>query len=113
SRWRNVGDAAPLLNVGTMCAVARVPVPGAWRDDVSVTQILMNLAGGVALLLWGVRMVRTGMTRSFGAHLRRAVARYTRNRLQAFLVGLGVTALLQSSTATILIAGSFAARHLL
>lgn len=79
----------------------------------SVTQILINLAGGVALLLWGVRMVRTGMTRSFGAHLRRAVARYTRNRLQAFLVGLGVTALLQSSTATILIAGSFAARHLL
>ena len=36
-----------------------------------VTTIL-NLVGAVALLLWGVRMVRTGLTRAFGATLRKA-----------------------------------------
>ena len=35
------------------------------------TELLLNLAAGIALLLWGVRMVRTGMTRAFGAQLRR------------------------------------------
>ena len=53
-------------------------------------------------------MVRTGMTRAFGAGLRRLVAVSTRNRLAAFGVGVGVTALLQSSTATALIVASFA-----
>ena len=72
------------------------------------TEILLNIAGGVALLLWGVRMVRTGVTRAFGAGLRRLIAASTRNRLAAFGVGIGVTALLQSSTATALIVASFA-----
>ena len=33
----------------------------------SGTEILINILGGVALLLWGVRMIRTGMMRAFGA----------------------------------------------
>ncbi|WP_298728562.1 Na/Pi cotransporter family protein [uncultured Ferrovibrio sp.] len=77
------------------------------------TELLLNLVAGVALLLWGVRMVRTGMTRAFGAQLRRYLGHAMRNRLQAFVAGIGVTALLQSSTATAMIVSSFAGRGLL
>jgi phosphate:Na+ symporter len=77
------------------------------------TSVLLHLVGSVALLLWGVRMVRTGMSRAFGALLRRALANGTKNRFNAFGMGLGVTALLQSSTATGLIVSSFAGRNLI
>ncbi|HVV95299.1 MAG TPA: Na/Pi cotransporter family protein [Hyphomicrobiales bacterium] len=70
---------------------------------------LVDLAGSVALLLWGVRMVQTGIQRAFGARLRGFLARALENRLKAFLAGLGVTALLQSSTATGLMVTGFAA----
>jgi phosphate:Na+ symporter len=58
-------------------------------------------------------MVRTGVARAFGANLRHIVARGTANRFVALAAGLGVTALLQSSTATALITSSFAARSLM
>ncbi|TSD83517.1 Na/Pi cotransporter family protein, partial [Mycobacterium sp. KBS0706] len=64
------------------------------------TLTLLNLAGYVALLLWGVHMVSTGVMRAFGSNLRRVLGRSLHYRLNAFLVGLGVTAALQSSTAT-------------
>ncbi len=67
----------------------------------------------MTLLLWGVGMVRNGFMRAFGATLRRAIARSTSNRFKAFLTGLGVTAVLQSSTATCLIVTSFATRGLI
>ena len=35
-------------------------------------ETILNVLGSVCLLLWGVRMVRTGLTRAFGATLRRA-----------------------------------------
>ena len=75
-------------------------------------ELLINVVGGVALLIWGVRMVRTGLSRSLGGTLRRMVAKSTGNRLTAFLAGLGVTGILQSSTATALIVASFAGRGL-
>ncbi|WP_191061962.1 Na/Pi cotransporter family protein [Geminicoccus harenae] len=77
------------------------------------TEILLHLLGAVALLLWGVRMVRTGMSRAFGAGLRHFLGRSVRNRLAAFAAGLGVTMLLQSSTATSVLVSSFAARGLM
>ena len=40
----------------------------------------LNLAGSVALLLWGVHMVQTGMQRAFGAKLRSFLGRALRNR---------------------------------
>ena len=51
-------------------------------------------------LLWGVHMVQSGVQRVFGARLRGLLSRALRNRFKAFLAGLGVTAILQSSTAT-------------
>jgi phosphate:Na+ symporter len=70
---------------------------------------VLNLAGSVALLLWGVHMVQTGVQRAFGARLRSFLGRTLKNRLGAFFAGIGVTALLQSSTATGLIVTGFAA----
>jgi phosphate:Na+ symporter len=76
-------------------------------------ETVLNVLGSVALLLWGVRMVRTGLTRAFGAALRRAIAACSRNRFTAFLGGIAVTGLLQSSTATSLLVSSFAGRGLI
>ena len=70
---------------------------------------LLNLAGSVALLLWGVHMVQSGVQRAFGAKLRRFLGRALSNRFGAFLAGIGVTAALQSSTATGLMVTGFAA----
>lgn len=66
----------------------------------------------MALLLWGVRMVRTGTTRAFGAELRRLVAGQAARPWRAFLAGLLVTLLLQSGTAVALLTASFAGRGL-
>ena len=70
---------------------------------------LLQLAGYVALLLWGVHMVQTGVQRAFGAKLRSFLGSALRSRLNAFLAGIGVTAILQSSTATGLMVTGFAA----
>jgi phosphate:Na+ symporter len=70
---------------------------------------LLDLAGVVALLLWGVRMVQTGIQRAFGARFRAALASTLRTPLKAALAGLGVTAILQSSTAAALMISGFAA----
>jgi phosphate:Na+ symporter len=74
--------------------------------------VLLDLMGGVALLLWGLHMVRSGIMRAFGSELRRVLGTALRNRFLALLAGVGVTALLQSSTATGLLMTSFAARGL-
>ena len=75
----------------------------------SGTRVLIDLVGEVGLLLWGTHMVSTGVQRGYGTALRRALERNLDRRWLAFLTGLGVTALLQSSTATGLMAMSFAA----
>lgn len=74
--------------------------------------LLLNIAGGVALLLWATRMVRTGIMRAYGAELRRVLGRSTRNRVNACLMGVGTAGLLQSATATALLVVAFVARGL-
>ncbi|HEY2876849.1 MAG TPA: Na/Pi cotransporter family protein, partial [Reyranella sp.] len=74
---------------------------------------LVKLAGSVALLLWGVHMVGTGVQRAFGARLRSFLGGALRNRFKAFLAGMGVTAALQSSTATGLMVTGFTASGLI
>jgi phosphate:Na+ symporter len=71
--------------------------------------VLLDLMGGVALLLWGLRMVLTGVLRAFGREFQRVLSKSLNNRFTAFAAGLGLTALLQSSTATGLMTASLAA----
>ena len=73
------------------------------------SMILLDLMGGVALLLWGLHMVHSGIVRAFGSDLRRVLSVGLRNRYYAFLAGMFVTLLLQSSTATALMTATFAA----
>lgn len=75
----------------------------------SFTIPMISLAGAIALLLWGTHMVQTGIQRAFGANLRAILGGALRDRFRAFLAGIGVTALLQSSTATGLMIAGFAA----
>ncbi len=56
------------------------------------TLTLVDLAGTIALLLWGVHMVQTGIQRAFGPNLRRLLGRAFGDRFRAFAAGLGVTA---------------------
>ncbi len=76
----------------------------------SATESLVRLIGSVSLLLWGLYMVRTGVTRAFGSQLHNIVGRAVSNRFSAFLSGVIVTLIVQSSTATALIIASFASR---
>jgi phosphate:Na+ symporter len=73
------------------------------------TIALVELVGDVILLLWGMRMVQSGVVRAFGSDLRRIIGRTLRNRFTAVGAGLVVTALLQSSTATAMMTTSLAA----
>ena len=76
------------------------------------SDLLLTFTGAVALLLWGVRMVRTGLLRAFGGPLRALLARAGGNRGTAFGSGLAVAFLMQSATAAILLVASFAGRGL-
>src|SRR3954466_3484702 len=73
---------------------------------------LLNLLAAIALLVWGTHIVRTGMLRVFGENLRRILALSFGNRFRALIAGLGVTSLVQSSTATCLIVASFVGKNL-
>lgn len=68
---------------------------------------LLNLLAAIALLVWGTHLVRTNVLRVFGSNLRQFLAASMGNRFTAMLSGLGVTALVQSSTATALITSAF------
>ncbi|HEV7370735.1 Na/Pi cotransporter family protein, partial [Arenibaculum sp.] len=74
---------------------------------------IAELAGGIALLLFSLAMVRAGIQRACGGELRRLLAAGTCNRLYAFGAGTVAAALLQSSTATALMATSFVGRGML
>ena len=74
---------------------------------------LLNLLAAIALLVWGTHLVRTGILRVFGADLRSVLAKSTSNRATASLSGIGVTALVQSSTATALIVSAFVGQGLM
>ena len=71
-------------------------------------RLLLDLAGEAALLLWGLHMVQSGVQRAFASRLQRWLGVALGGRGRAFLAGLGVTAALQSSTATALMVGAFA-----
>ncbi len=76
-------------------------------------KILLNLLAGVALLVWGTHIVRTGILSIWGGDLRRLLRESVSNRYAAFASGLGITALIQSSNATAMMVASFAGQGLI
>jgi len=76
-------------------------------------QTLLNLLAGVSLLVWGTHIVRVDILRLFGGSLRRLLRISVSNPVRAFFAGVGITALIQSSTATALIVAAFAGQNLI
>jgi phosphate:Na+ symporter len=75
-------------------------------------QHLLNLLAAIALLVWGTHIVRNGILRVFGERLQRAIAASVGSWAAALAAGIGVTTLVQSSTATCLIVSPFVGQGL-
>lgn len=75
--------------------------------------LLLSLLAAIALLVWSTHFVRSAVLELFGPKLRHVIGRASRSTPGAFAAGMGVTALLQSSTATALIAAGFVGQGLL
>lgn len=67
----------------------------------------LHVAGAAALLLWSVRLVRTGVERGWAVPLRRWLRRGAENRVLAAGAGLVAAVMLQSSTAVALLTANF------
>ncbi|RWU27006.1 hypothetical protein DM813_04010 [Pseudomonas alkylphenolica] len=74
---------------------------------------LLNLLSAVALLIWGTHIVRTGILRVYGSNLRRVLSQNMSKRPLAFVAGILVTALVQSSNATAMLVTSFVGQGLM
>lgn len=73
-------------------------------------QILIHIAGAAALLIWAVRLVRTGVERGFAAPMRFWLRHSAKNRLLAAGTGMGAAVLLQSSTAVAVLVSNFVSK---
>ena len=73
-------------------------------------QIFIHIAGAAALLIWAVRLVRTGVERGFAAPMRFWLRHSGRNRLLAAGTGMGAAVLLQSSTAVAVLVSNFVSK---
>ncbi|MEM6854489.1 MAG: Na/Pi cotransporter family protein [Planctomycetota bacterium] len=60
--------------------------------------LFLNIAGGVALILFGVRFLRKGLDRLVGDRLGPVMRRFAGSRIKAFLAGMGVAVIAPSST---------------
>ncbi len=69
--------------------------------------LVLNMAAAAALLIWAVRLVRTGFERAFGGKLRLWLRRSTTNRLAAAATGAVAAILMQSSTAVAVLMAGF------
>ncbi|MGE8067326.1 Na/Pi cotransporter family protein [Pseudomonas sp. NPDC089569] len=74
---------------------------------------LLNLLSAVSLLIWGTHIVRTGILRVYGSNLRHLIGHNMSRRWLAFVCGILVTALVQSSNATAMLVTSFVGQGLM
>lgn len=75
--------------------------------DFSLAGFLLSLAAAAALLIWSVRLVRTGVERGFGRPLRGWIAKSGQSRLMAVVSGLAAALILQSATAVLALVAGF------
>ena len=79
-------------------------------DEPHFIQFFLSVAGAAALLIWAVRLVRTGVERGFAAPLRFWLRHSAKNRLLAAATGMGAAIFLQSSTAVAVLISNFVAK---
>jgi phosphate:Na+ symporter len=90
-----------VLPAGTLCAADSI------STNISWTFLIFALLGGLALFLYGMEKMSEGMRKSAGNHMRSILAALTRNRVIGLLVGIFVTMVIQSSSATTVMLVSF------
>jgi len=79
-------------------------------DEPHLIRFLLNVAGAAALLIWAVRLVRTGVERGFAAPLRIWLRHSARNRFLSAGTGMCAAVFLQSSTAVAVLVSNFVAK---
>ena len=63
-------------------------------------ELLLGLLGGLALFLYGMQMMSNNLEAAAGNKMKQILEKLTTNRFMGILVGAGITALIQSSSAT-------------
>ncbi len=79
----------------------------------TVLIFLLNLAGATMLLLFAVRMVQTGIERAMGPGFKRIITRHKDSRFRTAMAGILLAVVLQSATASTLLAAGFTGTGLL
>ena len=75
-------------------------------NSLEVFSLIAGLVGGLAMFLYGMNVMSGGLTKAAGGKLESALAKVTEHKIIAYLFGVGVTALVQSSSAsTVMVVG--------
>lgn len=74
---------------------------------ISIVSTVFNFAGALALLLWGMDLLSSGIQKGAGNKLQKLLSVVSGNRFTAVLTGVLVTAIIQSSSATTVMVVSF------
>lgn len=77
------------------------------RSSLDIVEILIGLIGGLALFLYGMQKMSEGLKAAAGERMRSLLARLTTNRFTAAISGALVTAVIQSSSVTTVLAVGF------
>ena len=79
-------------------------VRGMHMTTMEIVTVIVQMLGGLAMFLFGIELMGDGLKNSSGAALKRVLEKVTGNVLLGVLTGALVTAVIQSSTATIVLA---------
>ena len=75
-------------------------------DSLELFSLVAGLVGGLAMFLYGMNVMSGGLTKAAGGKLESVLAKVTEHPVIAYLFGVGVTALVQSSSAsTVMVVG--------
>ncbi|WP_081664770.1 Na/Pi cotransporter family protein [Butyrivibrio sp. FCS006] len=75
-------------------------------SSLEVFSLIAGLVGGLAMFLYGMNVMSGGLTKAAGGKLESVLAKVTEHKVIAYLFGVGVTALVQSSSAsTVMVVG--------
>lgn len=76
-------------------------------ENPNIVLFFLNIAGSAALLIWSVRLVRTGVERAFSVQLRLWLRRSAKSRILSTAMGTASAMLLQSATAVAILTSNF------
>lgn len=75
-------------------------------SSLEMFSLVAGLVGGLAMFLYGMNVMSGGLTKMAGGKLESVLAKVTKHAVIAYLFGVGVTALVQSSSAsTVMVVG--------